>query len=339
MRSLSPRRKSGPLAAFTLIEVMITVAILIAILVGVLEVVSSVERSWKAEASDSFASAQEAFSVMTQNLATATLEPYQDFADSSGTFRTSSTATFVPDHLARRSDLAFVCGPTSGANGLLASSGRVTAGCGVFFAMPQGYTQTEENSGMEHLLNAMGYFVEFGTDSNTPSFLSATAQRWRWRLKEIRQPSESLQIFNLTSSYAWIQQLVSSQTTTPALADNIIALVILPERAANDSGTPLASDFRYDSRDATTPLTRNQLPTRLRVAIMAIDEASAQTLAAQNGSNPPALVAANLFQKAAQLDNDLATLDGALTSLKIRHRLFQREILVTTSAWSNTLSQ
>ncbi len=318
---------------------MITVAIVIAILVGVLEVVTSVERSWKMEASDSFAQAQEAFTTMTQNLAVATLEPYQDFADSSGTFRTSPTATFVPDHLARRSDLAFICGPTSGTNGLLSSSGRVTTGCGVFFAIPQGYTQTEENSGMEHLLNAMGYFVEFGSDSSAPTFLSSTAQRWRWRLKEIRQASESLQIYNLTSSSAWIQQLVSSQGTTPTIADNIIALVILPERAANDSGTPLSSDFRYDSRDATSPLTRNQLPNRLRVAMMAIDEASAQTLAAQNGTNPPALVASSLFQKSTQLDGDLTALDSTLTSRKIRHRLFQREILLTTSAWSNALSQ
>ena len=49
---------------------------------------------------------------VTQNLAAATLEPYQDYADSSGPFRTN--AAFVPDHLARRSDLDFVCGPGNG---------------------------------------------------------------------------------------------------------------------------------------------------------------------------------------------------------------------------------
>ena len=192
---------------------------------------------------------------------------------------------------------------------------------------------------MEHLLNAVGYFVEFGNDTDAPSFLLPTVQRWRWRLKQILQPAESLQIFATTSSSAWIQQVVSSEATTPALAENIIALIILPERAASDTGTALSQDFRYDSRDATNPLTRHQLPARLRVAFMAIDEASAQILAGQNGSNPPALVAASLFQKATQLDTDLASLDGTLTAQKINHRLFQREILLPAAAWSNTSSQ
>ena len=222
---------------------------------------------------------------------------------------------------------------------MLSVSGRITSGCGVFFVMPQGFTQTEANSGMELLLNAMGYFIEFGNDPDVPSFLPSSSQRWRWRLKEIRQPSESLQVFNLASSRAWIQQLVASQATTPTLADNVIALVILPERASNDSGPALSPDFRYDSHDSANPLTRHQLPARLRVALMVMDEASAQILAAQNGSSPPALVPSGLFQKAAQLDADLSTLDSLLTSQRIRHRLFQREILLTASTWSNTLSQ
>jgi len=185
----------------------------------------------------------------------------------------------------------------------------------------------------------MGYFIEFGNDVETPSFLPSNAQRWRWRLKEIRQPSESLQIFNLTSSSAWIQQLVSSQATTPVLADNVIALIFVPERTPTGMGSPLSSDFHYDSRDSTSPLTRNQLPVRLRVALVVMDEPSAQILAAQNGTNPPTVVSPDLFQKAEQLDTDLTILDGTLTSQKIRHRLFQREILLTSAVWSNTPSE
>jgi uncharacterized protein (TIGR02599 family) len=350
MRPFFPRRSSAPLdrngrsffgrkSAFSLLEIVITVAVVIVIMVAVLEVVTSVERSWKTSAANSFADAESAFSTLTQSLASATLESYQDFADSSGTFRTTSTSTFTPDHLARRSDLDFVCGPAAGTNGLLSNSGRTSAGCGVFFLAPQGYTQTEANLGMDRLLNAMGYFVEFGNDSDEPAFLLGSTQRWRWRLKQVRQPAESLQIFVLTTSSAWIQQLVSSETTTPTLAENIIALVVLPERTATDSAAALSADFRYDSRDATNPLTRNQLPPRLRIAFMAIDEASAQILAAQNGTSPPALVASSLFQKATQLDTDLASLDSSLTAQKIRHRLFQREILLPASAWTNALSQ
>jgi len=335
MRSFSRPRSN----AFTLLEALVAFAITLMAMVTVLQMVSSVEGSWKSASVDSFAEAGEAFSTMTLALSSATLEPYQDYADSSGAFRTGAATVFVPDHLARRSDLAFVCGPTNGTNGLLAKSGRTTAGCAVFFLSPQGYSDAQVNSGMNRLLNAMGYFVEFGNDTDASSFLLPTAQRWRWRLKQVRQPAESLQVFSLTSSSSWIQQIVSSQTTTPTLAENVIALIVLPERAVNDAGTSLATDFRYDSRDASNPLMRHQLPARLRIALMAIDEASAQVLAAQNGMSPPALLSASLFQKSAQLDADLASLDGTLTAQKIGHRLFQREILLPAAAWSDTASQ
>jgi uncharacterized protein (TIGR02599 family) len=349
MRPFFPRRSSArpagigwsrqkKEAAFSLLEILITFALVMVIMVTVLEVVTSVEHSWKTSADNSFTDAEDALSIMAQSLASATLEPYEDYADNTGAFRISPTATFVPDHLARRSDLDFVCGPTAGTNGLLAASGRTTSGCGVFFLAPQGYTQTVSNSGMERLLNAKGYFVEFGNESDAPSFLLNSTQRWRWRLKQVQQPAESLQIFNLTSSSAWIQQLVSNETTTPTLAENVVTLIILPVRTASDTGAALSSDYRYDSRDATNSLTHHQLPTRLRIAFMAIDEASAQILAAQNGTNSPALVASTLFQKATQLDADLATLDGTLTAQKIRHRLFEREILLPAAAWSNTPS-
>ena len=42
---------------------------------------------------------------------------------------------------------------------------------------------TEANLGMDRLFNAMGYFVEFGNDSDEPAFLLGSTQRWRWRLK------------------------------------------------------------------------------------------------------------------------------------------------------------
>ena len=117
-----------------------------------------------------------------------------------------------------------------------------------------------------------------------------------------------------------------------------MTLIVLPERAANDSGPALAPAFSYDSRDAGNPLTLHQLPPRLRLVLVAMDQISAQRLAGQNGSNPPQLVSAGLFQQAAQLDADLASLDNALTAQKIGHRIFQREILLPSSAWSNTPS-
>lgn len=339
MRSFIRRHpKTNP--GFTLVEVLVTLTIVLVILVAMQQFVSDVERAWKSASVDPFAEAENAFDAISRHLAAATLEPYADYADRTGAFRTLTTAsTFVPDHLARRSDLDFVCGPCAGANGLLSSTGRTVTGCGIFFVEPQGYTQTYAHTGMERLLNAMGYFVEFSNDESTPTFVLPATPCWRWRLKQVRQPAESLQIFTIASSADWIQQAAPNGTAIPVLAENVVTLMVLPERAASDSGAALSSDFRYDSRDAGNALTRHQLPPRLRLALMAIDEVSAQLLANQNGSNPPALVPSGLFQQASQLDADLASLESTLTARKIGHRLFQREISLPASAWTNTPSQ
>ncbi len=342
IRLRPPRLHDG---GFTVIEVLITLAILVIILVLLLQFMTDLDLAWKSAAADPFAEAQDAFETMSRNLANATLAPYEDYADSNGSFRTNSA--FVADHLARRSDLDFVCGPSGGTTGLLSSSGLTTTGSGVFFLAPNGYTQTYAHLGMERLLNAMGYFVEFGDDETTPSFIMPQTHSWRWRLKQILQPSESLQIFANTSSSSWIQQLVSSGTSLSVLAENVITLIVLPERAADDSGPSLAPSFSYDSRDTGNLLTLHQLPPRVTLVLVAMDKPSADRLAAQNGSSAPQLVPNGLFQEPAQtnavqqvtqLNTDLATLDNSLTAQKIGHRIFQREILLPSSDWSNTPS-
>jgi uncharacterized protein (TIGR02599 family) len=332
MPSFSRLRNNG----FTILEVLITLAVLLVILVVVLQFCGELDRAWKSAATDPFAEAQNAFETVAKNLAAATLEPYQDYADAGGAFRANSA--FIPDHLARRSDLDFVCGPSAGANGLLKAGGRTTTGSGVFFLAPQGYTQTDAHAGMERLLNAMGYLVEFGDDDAAPGFISPQTHYWRWRLKQVLQPAESLQIFAIASSSAWIQQAVPPGASIPVLAENVVTLIVLPERAANDSGAALAPVFSYDSRDTGNPLTLHQMPPRVRLVLVAMDATSARRLAVENGSNPPRLVSASLFQQAAQLDADLAILDGSLTLQKIGHRIFQREILLPSSAWSNAPS-
>jgi len=336
MRLFTRRRNRIRSSGFTLIEVLISLAILLVILVTVMQFMADVDQAWKSAAADPFAEAQNAFETVAQNLAAATLAPYQDYADTNGNFRTN--AAFVPDHLARRSDLDFVCGPGAGTNGLLAASGLTTTGSSVFFLAPNGYTQTYAHTGMERLLNAMGYLVEFSDDDAAPGFILLQTPCWRWRLKQVLQPAESLQIFATATSSAWIQQVIPPGTSLPVLAENVVTLIVLPERAANDSGPALAPAYSYDSRDTTNLLTLHQLPPRLRLVLVAMDQVSAARLAGQNGSNPPQLVSAGLFQQAAQLDADLATLDGNLTAQNIGHRIFQREILLPSSAWSNTPS-
>jgi len=331
--ALKSRRK---LRSFTLIEVLLTLAVLLLIFIALAQAMDTIERAWKTGASDPYADAQDAFETVSSRLAGATLETYEDYASTNGSFAT--TSTFVPDHLARRSDLAFVCGPASGTTGLLASSQRTCIGSAVFFTAPQGATQTYANDGLDRLLNDMGYFVDFGDDGSEPSFLLALAHPYRWRLRQVQQPSESLEVYATTTSTAWVQQLVPPGASISTLAENVIALVVLPDRYASDTGSALAPAYSYDSRNTADAVTLNQLPPRLILAMVAIDENSATRLAAQNGSSPPPLVSPSLFQQGTptQLTQDLATLDASLTAQKISHRIFQREIQLPSCAWSNT---
>ena len=137
---LRPKNHFKSNHSFTLLEVLITLAIVAVILVAVLDFVDVVAQTWKAAGTDSFAEAQDAFDSIAQNLAEATLEPYQDYADVHGAFRTNGMSGFVPDHPSRRSDLAFACGPSGGPTGWLTPSGRTTTGSCVFFMEPAGYT-------------------------------------------------------------------------------------------------------------------------------------------------------------------------------------------------------
>ncbi len=330
----SPTRTRRRVRSFTLLEVLVTLALLLVILIALAQALDAADRVWKSGASDPYAEAQDAFETVAGDLADATLETYNDYADAGGNFR--ANASFVPDHLARRSDLAFICGPASGATGLLASSQRTTIGSAVFFTATEGSTQTYAGAGLEHLLNDLGFFVDFGDDNSAFSLVGVHS--YRWRLRQVEQPSELLQVYSSTTSSAWVQQLVPPGVTVPVLAENVIALVVLPERNASDSGAPLSPAYGYDSRQGSNAATLNQLPPRLALALVAIDSASARRLAAQNGSNPPQLVPPGLFQQSAQLEQDLTMLDGALTARKIGHRIFQREIQLPSSAWSNTLT-
>lgn len=325
--------------AFTLIELLVSIVILLLVLVTLLQFMTNVERAWKRTAEDPFADAEDAFETIANRLANATLEPYQDYADSSGAFRTNGASAFLPDHLARRSDLAFVCGASSGTTGWLSGSGRTGVGDGLFFVSPQGYTQTEAHVGLERLLNTLGYFVEFSDESAAPPFILSITHRWRWRLKEVMQPSEALGIYTQSTSMPWVQAAVQPGAPISILAENVAALVVLPERAADDAGAALAPDYHYDSRDTGNSLTRNQLPPRVRLVLVAIDEGSARILANENGMQPPLLIPADLFVDASKMDADLASLDAQMTAQKISHRILQREILLPAASWSEALAQ
>ncbi len=129
------------------------------------------------------------------------------------------------------------------------------------------------------------------------------------------------------------------------LAENVIALIVLPKTSQNDitsSGSPLAPLYEYNSRDATNPGNYNQLPPVIQVIMVVIDESSAVKLG--NSATPPANFGLDaLFQDASKLDDDLRALQNNLSAtpnnaagntIPLRFEIFHTEVGVPGAKWN-----
>lgn len=339
---------------------LVATAVLVLIMAMIASFTSQTGKIWKrsAEKIQTFQGARAAYDAMTSHLAQATLNTYLDYYDGSLSPRTPATAaTFVPSSYARNSDLHFV---VDRAAQIVPDDQQAHPGQAVFFLAPLGFTQTSATFGsMPNMLNACGYYVEFNSDRpNIPHFLAnlpGIKERYRYRLMEFMQPTESLGIYSLpttggaTQYDKWFTNFLPpnvsvSQAPLRMMAENIVALVILPELSSRDrsgTGTPLAPLYTYDSRagDITTAA-HHQLPPLLRVVMVAIDETAAARLTPPGTTAPPAavnsLLSGNgaLFQTASQIDADLATLSSTLTGLHVNYRIFDTDIAIRGARWS-----
>jgi len=220
----------------------------------------------------------------------------------------------------------------------------------VFFLAPLGGTNGTKYKDLDWLLKACGYAVVFTSDksssslSGRPPFLDNTpiSSRYRYCLMELEEPAESLRIYDpaATSSFDWFLDPLSQATPRArVLAENVVALVILPNEAEGDEAA-LCPDFEYNSRTQklwTTeqPKSLNQLPPALKVVMIAIDEASARRLQGTS-DQPPDLGFSydSVFQKAANLDADIKTVEEAFAARNIRYHVFQTVIPLRSSRWS-----
>lgn len=308
-------------------------AVFAMIMVVIFGLTQQAGNAWRSTSSkiEAFQSARAAFEMITETLSQATLNPYYDYADASGNSRSSLIATsgtaanFVPATYTRFSDLHFVSGKS-----LLPS--QITHS--IFFQTPSGYSASSSFQQMDTLLNACGFYIVFDKDPSRPAFLT-TPERYRFRLFEFIQPSEQLSVFASSTGNAWFTAPATGASPPRAqIADNIIALIILPKASEADSATPLASLYEYDSRDATKPGNLNQLPPLVEVALVAIDEPSAKRL--ENGSAQPDFGTAGLFQQASSLDTDLKTLENTLIGKRLNYRIFRTTVPLRGSKWSST---
>jgi uncharacterized protein (TIGR02599 family) len=348
-------------------------------------ILSQVMKAWQNTTGkiEGFRDARSAFETVTRTISQATLNTYYDYVNANGQFRGANDTAFQPDHYARQSDLQIVSGPA----GTLLSSGLgayTATGHAIFFFSPLGIianadTSTTSSTGLGRTsdgLNVCGFYVLYGADPTIPSFLSSIPTRYRYRLMQLVQPTEYLSIFAPGSgangtgygTSAWFLNAVTGDigATTPVsnsvLAENVVALILLPKLAARDetaggyNDASLAPAYSYDSStvgagkpqlsngEATTPAlsSMNQLPPDILVTMVVIDEASAVKLG--NTTSPPALSKGAPFTDATQLTTDLATLENNLGAISgnaagnripLKFRVFQSEVAVQGAKWSS----
>ncbi|TCO87383.1 uncharacterized protein (TIGR02599 family) [Chthoniobacter flavus] len=349
---------------FTLVELMLSVVLIGLLAIILASMTSATASSWKYTSSkiEQFRSATSAFETITRRLSQATLNTSWDYHYPNG------MSTGTPDKYVRQSDLRFIAGK---AETLFASSNPLRPTHSIFFQAPAGYVDDTVNfSGLENLLNTWGYYIEYNEDT-IPPFLQPLAHplppqaarislRNRWRLMEYMQPSNRLTIYSKTSGnpnytgHEWfLDGLSVTNPPTHVLAENIIAMVLLPKlsTAEDPTGIKLAPTYDYDSTVDTTALNpsadpelnpKNQLPPVVQVSLVAIDEASAVRM---SGNDVNALTAEleGLFVKASQFEADLrkdptassdASLESYLIKHKINYRIFTANVSLRGAKWS-----
>lgn len=287
---------------------MAVFVLMLVIVAGVTNQASSTVRSGSAMI-DAFQAGRGGFDIITRNLSEATLGTYWDYDD--------------PTHPAkyiRKSDLHFVTRGNGGSQEF-------------FFQSPRAVSRVSAYQNTKGLLNALGYFVEYGNDD---AFRPAHVKdkRWRYRLMQGLQPAEDLEVFQ-DSTAAWTTAVKNEAWP---ISDNVIAMIIWPRLSeeVDPGGTLLSTDYQYDSRTGTA-IQQAQLPPVVRVTLVIIDESSAARL--DSGETPPAAIQGALAGKFSQVANystDLQNLERALSDANIKYQVLTMPVSLRESKWSST---
>jgi uncharacterized protein (TIGR02599 family) len=331
---------------FTLIEVLVSSAVIALLAVLLLGVVNHTQRSWTYAKGrmEEFREASRAFDSMTRALSEATLNTRLEYDDPTN-----------PTALVRRSDLRFLSGPN--ARIFQGNAAANLPGMSVFFQSPSGFSTNSTNALLRNALATRGFFLEYGTDSSArPSFLDASipSRGNRYRLMELKEPSESLSVLSRTATNpaytntTWVTDsllLPVSQKPAHVLAENIVGLILLPKLPDAQLSTPygsdsLAPDYIYDSSRTNAlsidPLLNphHQLPPMVQVTLIAVDEASCVKLPAAVSSLSNAM--AGLFSDSRSYSNDLAALESYFRTKGVTYRVFSTEVPIKAAKWTTS---
>lgn len=362
--------------AFTLVEILVSLAVLTILLLISAQVIGQVQSTWSASNArvSQFREARTAFDIITRNLSQATLNSYMDYE--SNYLLTASTnigavsgVNNTPGKYVRKSDLQFVCGY---ANTLVTGAGggeTTLPGHAVFFQAPLGVTENPSYVGLDKLLCARGYFVQFSSDEAfRPEFLPQGDFRWRYRLMEYSPPAEKNAIYSLpqaadgTVSQDWFvdagkainadgaQETAINISTTRPIADNILMLIISPRRElqsgeTGDAGpTEIAPNYVYNSNSVAGASTVSPqgyqflLPPMVRVVLVAVDERSAERLSQESGGQTPPfgadLNSPFTSSNAAGLEQSISQLVDVLSKRNVNYRVFSATVQLRGSKWS-----
>lgn len=296
---------------------MVACVVLALILVAMLSITQHTTATWRASNAriETFQSARIGFETLTRYLSQATLNTYFDYDDPN-----------TPSQYLRKSDLHFYVAKP----GILSMPGTANTGQAVFFQAPADKTSLANKEGMTGLLNACGFFIEYGSNAGwLPPHAGGSNALSRFRLMQWIQDTEKLAVYDQAGN-GWIS---TNATDVFPLADNVIALVIWPREEGLTS--PNLNSFLYNSRSGSRAAEKNQLPPVLQVAMVAMDEASAVRLGGTLKATVDGCLS-GLFQNdpSTKFDANLSTLAQRLADKSINFRVFRSAIAMREAKWS-----
>jgi uncharacterized protein (TIGR02599 family) len=344
---------SASTRAFSILELLVSMLILSVLVIVVSITVDQTGKIWRKTTGKigAFQEARVAFESITRKLSQAMLNTYWDYDP-------PISLTSEPEQYVRESELHYLQGQSAGLlAGLTMNQAPIkTNSHAVFFQAPLGYSNFDPNKpALEGLLNASGFFVAHGTDKPwRPAFLknaSNPPERFRYRLMELWQPTEHLGIYQYSRSQLeadptrradWYRSpIASASSAARPLAENIIALVLTPQRSPGDPGPTLTSNYDYDTKlylaspaDPLALLSRNQMPPLVRVTMVALDEDSARRLEEEYGATAPLLQPGALFTNPAEYDKDMSELTDFLNSKRFNYRVMTTSVAIRQAKWS-----